>query len=486
MVHRRSGYLLAVVVALSVGPASAVAVAASPAGPEIDVVTNEERHALAFRRTFGFDSDLALVRQAAAPGGYSNRAYGVPLSTAEAEEMARRFEVEQASHPAVDYGMKMATWGGYYIDQLAGGAPVFLFTGDEEEMREELGRRLPSGTGYRVVRVDRSLAELEHTMAAITEAQPDLKRAGIHVTSTAVDTAGNDLVVGVLGLTEEARLRLTSQFGDYLRVQEMGPAYSDACPIYNCRQIKGGIRIVGEAGFTWRCTAGWIVRRGIDDSLAVLTAGHCLWAQTNPALNDNWYHGNASNNADFFGDSRYYSYADNVYGDVGLVEIRAEEDDVYENAPNKMWDDDGGTHSVTGAVANVYQTQGSQVCAFGAASNDSRCTSIVLGDANRESIADAAWAGTSSHTILHTKVYGVDLIHGDSGGPLWQRPNPYSNNVIVMGTHVHSEIEGNTQVEPDSTGWYTPYFWGKSAYGLAAQAQGGVNDFYNVCIDATC
>ncbi|MEW5990657.1 MAG: hypothetical protein AB1736_04825 [Chloroflexota bacterium] len=286
--------------------------------------------ALTFRQMFGLDADLGLIQRAAISSDYSAVNYGVPLTSAEEAELGRRVQVEQDSHGAAAFGRQQATWGGYYFDQLARGAPVFLFTAGVESMRSQLEKLLPPGTDFRVEHVTRPLSMLQETQEAIVSAYGELRASGIPITSTGLDIIGNRVVVGIDGITDEAQKRITREFGSYIQFKDSPPAQSDACPVSVCRPMKGGIKITGADGFS--CTSGFVVRRALDNSYAILTAGHCLWVQ-NPAspFKLTWYHNTSNGTHDVFGNSRYHTFTNLSDGDVGLIELQPSENPTSAN-----------------------------------------------------------------------------------------------------------------------------------------------------------
>ncbi|HET7180614.1 MAG TPA: trypsin-like serine protease [Candidatus Limnocylindrales bacterium] len=475
-------------VSLMVGFSPALAAPASGSAAQVkaekdDPQTPEDR-AREFRLTFGLDAREATIALAASSSEYDRDPYGVPLSMEERLELGRRAKVERAAEPAADFGAEQATWGGYYIDQLARGTPVFLFTEDIDAMSEAISRILPGGTEFRVERVGQTLASLENVKESIVDAYPRLKESGIYVTGVGLDLVTNHVVVEIDGLDDQSAGVISKEFGQAIEFRNNVAAEADSCPLSGCRQIKGGIRIVGPAGSNYACTSGFIVRRTLDDSLAVLTAGHCLWVQTTTPFGDAWYHDTTSGTHDTFGHARYHGFHDMSYGDVGLIEIDPSES-VYTNSTiNKIYTDrNGGSLSlVTGVVYDSYQTQGSQACAYGAFSNDYYCTIVNDIDETKVSTATPAWGSTVNYLIQDTKVYGYNLIPGDSGGPIFRIDDPIAGTVLMLGTHVHSKTGNSNPAVEASSGWYTPWNWGRQSY---YQASGYIDD-YVVCVTATC
>ncbi len=453
----------------------------------------ELQNAIAFREIFGLSSDSETARKAATSPD-SSRNYGVPLSAAEEKELDRRAQVEEDSYAAAAFGRKDGSWAGFYFDQHARGIPVFLFAGDVSAMRSRVADQLPDGMDFAVEQVPRTLSQLRETRDAIAASFDDLRAAGIRVMSAGLDISDNQVVVGIEGLTDSSKREVLSRFGEGLRFEERKPAQSDACPVSNCRPIKGGIKMVGsQTGKP--CTAGFIVRRETNNALSMLTAGHCIWVQDpngNP-LGDNWYHLDAGAPNDF-GENLYHTFvnppgAQPTEGDVGLIDLFSNE---LPAIRNRIFTDFSGgvVHSVTGWIFDDDQTEGSQVCAYGYRSDEFlvgstayKCTTIRLFDEIMHSCAPLPNGDDECFDIGHVNVYSYNLMPGDSGGPIVKRPNLSSLDVKMMGTHVHS-LDNNKNGPPTlgEDGWYTPYGYGVLAYITDSGAPGG----YALCVTAAC
>ena len=423
---------------------------------------------MGWRERVGFSAEPALVVRAETDPEYSDDNYGVPLSQSEEAEMLRRQQLEVDSYAAADFGARQRTWAGYWIDQKSRGAPVFLFAGDPEEHREALASLLPAESGFRVERVSRTLADLEALQEEILASWDVLRTAGIDVTNTGIDLIGNTVHIGVHHLTEGQEAELVLRFGQEVVIREQPPAVADACPVSNCRPMKGGMKITSVTG-SWDCTSGFVVRRTFHGArLSILTAGHCVDLARTTTTGGNWYHSDSGTNV-VFGNGKYETWFDNSDADVGLIEL---DDDEIPTSANKMYINNGSSgaiYTVTGYVPDSNQTVGSQACAYGHASNNSECEFVT--DADESNVSEAA--GTF-YDILHTKEYSWNLIGGDSGGPIYQVAS--GTNRLAMGTHVHSQSGGGS-----GTGWYSPYQRGRDAY---VAVSGG--DWYYICNTAGC
>lgn len=424
-----------------------------------------------FRERFGFDSSVSIIQRAAAALGYSDELYGVPLSKNEEAEMQRRIGLERAAQAGVDFGMEQPEWAGWYIDQQDRGAPVFMFTGDSDSKEIQLASLLSADTRFRVVDAQRTWIELLETQKRIDNARERLAAEGIHVTMTGIAVGTNKVDVGVDGLTEAAVKALSSEFGDGLSFRDEPLAEADACSgasgTTDCRPMKGGLRIYIGADPTRQCSSGFIVRRSSNGGqLSVLTAGHCI-AGPYP-VNTPWYH-----NGSQFGLSKFHTWANNSGADVGIIEIDANSTDRPTSA-NRLWifnGTTGGQYTVTYQTPDVYQTAGVQACAYGSLSNDSECGTV--GPNVNVSHTSPAWGVTN--TITGTYEYSINLIPGDSGGPIYQVLSGTAR--AALGTHVHSTSGG---IGDPGYGWYSTIARGQLVYDQVT------TDSYTLCVTAAC
>lgn len=115
-----------------------------------------------------------------------------------------------------------------------------------------------------------------------------------------------------------------------------------------------------------------------------------------------------------------------------------------------------------------YQTVGVQACAYGSHSNDSECG--VIGPNINVRHSSPAWGQTIY--ITGTYEYSIDLIPGDSGGPIYQVLS--GSNRAALGTHVHSTAGSS------GYGWYTPFDRGQYEY------DNQTTDSYYLCTTASC
>lgn len=109
---------------------------------------------------------------------YSNTDCGTHLSKSEADDLDKRAKLRPRLQEAIDFAERQPDSAGVYIDQRAGGVPVFQFTSGLSGHREGVEARLPVGAEYRLRQVDFTTAELQDTRGAVAKDMDDLMAAG--------------------------------------------------------------------------------------------------------------------------------------------------------------------------------------------------------------------------------------------------------------------------------------------------------------------
>lgn len=440
------------------------------------MVSADEAGAIRFREGVGFPSDLTLVRTAESDKvNYSSDTFGVPLSDAETAELYRRLDVQWATRHAMDYANAQPEFAGGYIDQLAKGIPVFLFTANLDAHRVNIAKVLETPIEYRVEYAERSLTELLAQQATIDSQWAVLKTTGLHIVESAILIKENVVLVGIDGLTEGRRAEVQERFGTDLLLKESKPAHADACVNgNNCRPIKGGLGITAATG--GECTSGFVVKRSGTGALHLLTAGHCI--HVNGGYDGVWRHyGNG------FGRAREETWQPNYVrtADVGLTTIFSDDVALMTNK-NYMHKGAGNVYSVVGQTTGSQQMVDMQACRYGR-NGGHTCGLINALYANRLSCVGTP-PNTQCVTVTRTIRVDFDSVGGDSGGPVYYPTyNPYTGTVaIALGTHVHSEyeIDDGYQDPPPWYGWYSPIDVG------AAQFNSNWGYTYTLCTSAAC
>lgn len=308
------------------------------------------------------------------------------------------------------------TYGGLWIDQLAGGTVVVgVRPGQERTVRELAARR--GVDRVRVVPVERTVAQLRavqaqlrHTLA--TQPSSGLGVGGIYVPTnqvnvrvdaTALATAAGAALASALDRTHPGRLRF---------VPVRGVAMTAACVVngeFNVwcdPPLRGGIGITASGV---RCSAAFNVRSISDGKRYLLSAGHCNTGGT-------WQ--TRFTNGDIHDIGPTHNAYFNSTGDGMIIRV---------NNPTgwnpKPWvfvtGDSGTTRDETYTIASSGGTSiGMSVCMTGR--RDGTECGVVIDN-------DTPGAGGVLHVA---EVDGGCIRGGDSGGSVYRRNTAYG---IVHG-----------------------------------------------------
>lgn len=463
MRHRRVA-LLSIIIALApIASPTAFATTNGPSSgggatvvsPIYEVI--DEAQAIRFRETFGLDSSLATVRAAAIDTAqYSSELYGLPLSDAEVADLLKRAQVQRDIKPAFEQAATYPTFAGAYLDQHAGGQPVFMFTKDAVYLPPDVSSLMAKGVDFRVIEAEFSMAELLATQARVDASWSDLRTEGIGILETGIATDRNAVAIGVQGLTESEATALRQRFGPSLIIEEARPSQADACNnSADCRPLRGGIELV-YLGID-RCTSGFVVKQSATAEIQFLTAGHCI--AVNGGYGATWYH-----NGTTIGDARRETWHPNHIrgGDVGLIDMFSAQ---VPTTKNLIHIGSGNSRTVAGWDSSQYV--GDQSCRFGI-NGGLDCGSIVEVNITK----DSPTPNDGTMKVTHTNVVNFDSLEGDSGGPFFYYGA--GSYVIAQGTHVHS----GTAAEARS--WFTPIAWGRTTF----DEIWGYS--YSVCVNSSC
>jgi hypothetical protein len=428
-----------IVVILQVSGPGLGVVAASASVSKVD-------EAVRIRSELGLNSDIAYVTQSLAdPIGFPMRDYyDVPLSFAEATELARRIDVQQSVKPAREWASTQSAWAGSYVDQAHGGVPVFLFADDPERFRAQLASRMPIGTSFLVLRTARSLADLERIKETVKSVWRLVESEGIDLQSAGPDVLANTVDVGVIGLTGDEEARILAMFPSGVTVHLEQPLFHDSCiSRANCPSpFKGGLKITPPNG-NW-CTIAYIGEylNSTPASLRAVTAGHCLYYGGGTS-GVPWYH-----NGVLVGYSQQSTYAVGADGDVGIISLT----------------NDGFADNLVFASATYDIRSFTSYALLGEIGvNDFMCRSGATTGwlCGRIKYLDRT-KDVDNKLIDHQNVLDFDASKGDSGAPYM----------------ISSEFDGIHSDSTDSApfeSWYTPYVW-------ASQLIPSVS----ICLHSTC
>jgi hypothetical protein len=142
-------------------------------------------YALRFRDKVGLASDHATIeRSLSQPALYDNVEFGLPLTDAEAAEVARMAKVGKDIDVAAMWAEAHApAYAGSWIDHSRGSVAVFMVKGSDSETIEGIRARLPDALEVEFVDSDNSLAELDAIQDRINGLWDDLRGGGIPVAS---------------------------------------------------------------------------------------------------------------------------------------------------------------------------------------------------------------------------------------------------------------------------------------------------------------
>jgi hypothetical protein len=430
-------------------PASAAA-GGEPAPNRTDVSA-----AVAFREKLGLRADRAFVLETFARAGFSAGKWGVPLDPAESAELGRRSTVQKDSATALRTWRGEHDSAGAYIDQRAGGRPVFLTTGDPVRAKGAVGKLLPNGANARFVHVSHSMVELVNVQDRVNA---DLRAgllAGLGATSSAIDARANVVVVGVSVLSDAVVTALTARYGGAVAARPELPAQggdAGSCTSRtSCPPAKGGIEIVSSYNGN-NCTLGFLVRIVGSPDPRILTAGHCISKSGGIGTSRTWSHHGIK-----LGSAELGYWTDGADADVGLINPVA---GAISGARNLLYRASSSDIApITSYRATSEQVQGSLVCRSAVVSGY-HCGTIEL--TNRTKDVDG-------HTIDHQWVVDFDACPGDSGGP-------YFLGAVAYGIHTDSTLGCDPST---NQAWYSPIGWVLDV--LAARGHP-----VSLCTTATC
>lgn len=439
-------------------------------GLEHDPTSQHEiADATRFRTEMGLDASIDVILEASMNRDrYPDYSWGVPLSVSEAEDMARRAQIQLKLDQAAAFAATLDDFAGLYIDQHDHGTPVFLFVNEPDAHRQDLAALLPADVPFRIETATSTLRQLVDAQDAVERAREELLATGTNITLIGTRIQANALRVGVEHLTAEVADDLHARFGSRTILVELAPAQADSCTsVTNCFPVKGGIEIDSDYdNFVGACTSGFLAKRTDTDPdrLVLVTAGHCIYAHG--GTGDEWEHNN--NDTNDIGQALGYVWQSNASGDVGLTSVYVRQYPFQRNAmlarfapPTYAAD----IRNLSGSVSLSYQVVGSGVCRNGIASGYD-CGSIVDTDVTRSSCINSNQTCVS---VRHSVEVSFDSTNGDSGGPIFL-------NYSAYGIHIHSDADSS----PDPHGWYTPVDQAQAAW----QAKYGWS-FY-LCLMTSC
>ncbi len=390
-------------------------------------------HAVQFRATSGFRSDRQYVDASFVDARtFPNWEYGLPLTSAEAAEVARRIAVQLKVDRVIDDVADLPDFAGVYSDLPAGGVPVFLVTRSDSPIGAKVSELLAGVASPRIEVVKYSRHDLESIKARIWADRDGLRAAGIVIQSAALDIAHNRVVVGVLGLTANMASTLVERYDAVQAVDEPVDNEMDTCnSVDDCYPMKGGLRIREVGHPSSYCTSGFNVRLSNTSTFRVLTAGHCLGKALNGPTGA-WTHGGTE-----FGSGTYNTWTTGSDADAGLIS------QANPTVDNQLFGTStSDIRTVGGYVTTASQNQNDYLCRQGATSGF-WCGNIALEDKSKD---------VDGRTIDHQWVVNFDAIAGDSGGPYFT-----TSSGVTLAWGIHSD--STSANPPGGSAWYSPMQW---------------------------
>ncbi len=379
------------------------------------------REGIATRGAFGLDADPGTVKALlGSTADVGTAIWGFPLTPVELEQLdlGRRMAFADVVDTRILGHLRtLATFGGAYFDQAAGGALTIGLTRIDQSVVSEIADQLADQDGlWRVVVVERTERALDalvpHALHLWRELLPDRTEIGI-----GTDAVTNGLFIEVVA-DDEAAVSVSAEIASRLDVPvelRMVPDFgvdTDCTSRTHCHApTRAGINIYGSSNYdpNTRCTMGFHVRRTYNGDKQFLSAGHCGY------LYSNWYHQAIG----LLGSVQLNIYA-NGY-DVMRVQMPDSE------ASPKIYGEDN--LNVTGSGTPV---QGETPCAsLGAGSNTIKC-----------GVVESAWRSWLSETAGYT-VWGGDMsyatIDGDSGSPVYRVVTGSAVTFRAIGINTHEK-----------------------------------------------
>jgi hypothetical protein len=168
-----------------------------------------------FRTDFGLRSDDAWIFGVARDPSSDRTTYGVPLTAAEIQELARRIrDVDQIVPLVITYGeAHPEEWGGAYIDQQAGGVLVAQFTARVDLHRLALFAQVSPNAKLEVRQVTWTQAQLEAAKERFQQDEPWFATIPADIRSVGLDIRANRVVAAVSSPNPNAPEIVLAHFG---------------------------------------------------------------------------------------------------------------------------------------------------------------------------------------------------------------------------------------------------------------------------------
>lgn len=252
-------------------------VAADPQAPVPDA-----SGAANLRLAAGLKADAETISQSFADRAtYSDVAYGVPLTPAEARVVAGRLDVSARVGDVLQVAAADASYAGAYLEGRDSPRLVIVATKPGAAFAARVTAAAPAGVEIEVREGGINRSEIERLSDQIATDMPSLAAAGIAVHSVGFDARIGKLIIGVDSDATEARAALRERYGDAVDAAVRPRPTLFACTVEDCG-TRGGLGIEGKAtaggAYSHHCTSAFLARSSnvLLTARYMITAGHCI------------------------------------------------------------------------------------------------------------------------------------------------------------------------------------------------------------------
>jgi streptogramin lyase len=386
----------------------------------------------------------------------SSESWGVPLRAADVAELDYRLEYVARDAPLIQEWAKAHDWaiyGGYWVDERAGGVIRIGFTERQAElvtqMKQELGGQLlaPERITTFSTAPTTTVAQLEASAASIHSYAATHPALQEDMATAEFEPATNKVAVEVVNVAQ-AESEVAAAIGSLAHVQFVHVAETPQLTGGRYRAsgpIKAGDFILNLNPPHLSCTAafGADERRppGQPTMKYLLTAGHCFEVGVHPtransknAYRNEWYGiGEVVANA-------YPETHSADERDVEAIELRTES-----LAPTEIY-----PHRTIRPAAGPSGWEVNQQLCFSGATDEVQCgPSAGVTPYAPAAEADITFAGKPylGSEVDVIQLNEVEVNHGDSGSPVWNRNTGEAVGILSAGAPLGVE---------DGTAFITP------------------------------
>lgn len=367
---------------------------------------------LGTRAAHGFpanpESVLGLIRDGRDVGSAE---WGFPMTIEEVREVERRSAYVQATFDSGLIGAARARtdFAGVFLDHDSGGRVVVVTTSDPIHAEAGLQPLVPEGGVVTFAKARFTFAQLEDAKNRLMAEPHGLRFSlGYPITRASVDEEENLLVVAIpedeVTAISDVERELERALAVKVRVVKEGPSPEVVCATReNCHTpMKAGIMIRQGSTGGPPCTMGFHIVIDASSDEQFITAGHCGHVGSNT-----WYHAGYGN----VGTEQATIYVQN-----GVDIMRVQMSDYQDSS--LIYAEGRTVSSVRDPLLNET------VCASLGVRNAIDCGTVTD--------TSTTWIGEACQcTINGADTGGITIQNGDSGSPIYARPN--SSNAVAIG-----------------------------------------------------